>query len=132
MGAFIVPTIAWLRVAQTESTTSECGSAMKTLWLAVPLAGLFALCRYLEFAPVVYLGLATFLVGVLLFSAALGERSGHAILGWAIALMVGGLLLPMAIAPPVATIAGALSLGGFAAATVLHFTREQAAKHATR
>ena len=128
-GAFIVPVIGWLRLAKTESTAGECQSALATFWLAVPLAGLFALCRYLGLEPVVFLGLATFVIGVILFSAALGARSGLAVLGWAIALMVGGLLLPLRLAPAVAVIAGALAVGGFVAAALLFVARGQAANH---
>src|SRR5690349_1339328 len=48
-GAFIVPMIAWLRLAKTESTVGECRGALATFWLVIPLAALFGLCRYLDF-----------------------------------------------------------------------------------
>ena len=71
------------------------------------------------------------MIGTVLFSAALGKSAGLPILGWAIALMVGGLVVPLELAPAVAVLAGALAAGGFLAAVLCYFTRGQAASYAT-
>jgi hypothetical protein len=128
--AFIVPVALWLRVAQTEASDKECRGSICTLWLVFPILALFVWCRAMNLSPLVFLGLSSFLVGALLFSAALGERHWQSLIGWALALMIGGLALPLLPAPPSAMLAGMLALGGTISATLLHITQERSSSHA--
>jgi hypothetical protein len=127
--AFIPPVALWLRFARAEASDKECRGALRTLWLMVPILALFVWCRLMDLSPLVFLGLTTFLVGALLFSAAVGEPHWRSIVGWAMALMMGGLALPLP-APPLAVLAGALALGGLISAALLTFTREPSSNHA--
>jgi hypothetical protein len=122
-----VPLTAWARAgtaAHSHLSHPDFRSAMRTIWLAVPLAGLFAWSRYVELPPAQFLGLAIFVVGAILFSSAVGQKQMNSIAGWSAALMAGGLLLPIGLAPVVAVFAGTLGLGGFLSAVLAFMTRE--------
>jgi hypothetical protein len=129
---FAVPVIEWLRAGKTSESHMagrEFRSALRTVWLALPLVALFAWCRQLGLTPLEFLGLATFLIGTVLFSAAVGEQPGRSLLGWAAALMIGELLLPLEFAPVIAVFAGALALGGLISAALAYATREESTSH---
>jgi hypothetical protein len=128
-----VPVIEWLRTAsfsESHVARREFRSALGTVWLALPLVALFAWCRQVGVTPLAFLGLAIFLVGTVLFSAAVGERQGRSLLGWAVALMIGGLLLPLELAPVVPIFAGILALGGIISAALAYAVREESTNHA--
>jgi hypothetical protein len=130
---FAIPVIDWLRAAKNNNdhlASRECRSALRTAWLALPLIALFLWCRQLGLTPLEFLGLAVFLIGMVLFSAAVGEKQGLSLVGWALALMIGGLLLPLQIAPVVAVFAGALALGGLISAALAYAMREESMNHA--
>lgn len=128
-----VPVIEWLRTATTgESHMSgrEFRCALRTFWLVLPLVALFAWCRQIGLTPLEFLGLATFLIGTVLFSAGLGEQQRRSFVGWAAALMIGGLLLPMEFAPVVAVFAATLASGGIISAALVYAAREESTSHA--
>lgn len=129
-----IPVFAWLRgmkSSEAHMTKREIRGALRTTWLALPLVALFAWCRQLGLAPLVFLGLALFLIGTVLFSAAVGEMQLKSPLGWAAALMLGGLLLPLEVAPAVAVFAGTIAMGGLASAALVYATREESTSHGT-
>ena len=128
-----VPVIEWLRTGKTTEshmTGREFRTALRTVWLGMPLVALFAWCRQIGVSPLEFLGLAIFLIGTVLFSAALGERQGRSLVGWAVALMFGGLLLPLELAPVVPVFAGTLALGGIISAALVYAAREESTSHA--
>lgn len=130
---FIVPVIAWLRAGKTSDgppAGREFRSALRTVWLALPLIALFYWCRQIGLTPLGFLGLATFLIGTVLFSAAVSEKQELSLVGWAVALMIGGLLLPLEVAPVIAVFAGALALGGLISAALAYAAREESTSHA--
>ena len=132
---FAVPVVEWIRFGRTpESYTAgrEFRSALRTVWLALPLIALFAWCRQVGVTPLQFLGLATFLIGTVLFSAALGEKQLRSLVGWAAALIVGGLLLPLELAPVIPVFAGTLALGGIISAALAYVAREESMSHAAR
>lgn len=127
-----IPVFAWLRgmkIPEAHMTKREIRGALRTIWLALPLAALFAWCRQVGLSPLVFLGLALFLIGTVLFSAAVGEKQMKSPLGWAAALMLGGLLLPLQVAPVVAVFAGTIAMGGLASAALVYATREESTSH---
>ena len=130
---FALPLIEWLRTGksgESRVTCREFRSALRTAWLALPLVALFAWCQWVGLTPLEFLGLATFLIGTLLFSAALGNNQGRSLAGWAAALMVGGLLIPLELAPVIASLAGTLASGGFISAVLSYAAREKSTSHA--
>jgi hypothetical protein len=130
---FALPVVEWLRTAKTNDdrvSRREFRSALRTVWLALPLLALFSWCRQVGLTPLEFLGLATFLIGTILFSAALGDKQGFSFAGWAAALIVGGLLLPLGIAPMIAVFAGALALGGLISAGLAYATQKESTSHA--
>jgi hypothetical protein len=129
--AFILPVALWLGFARTQANNKERRGALRTLWLVLPIMALFVWCRVMDLSQLVFLGLTTFLVGALLFSAAVGERNTNSLFGWALALMIGGLVLPLQPAPPSAVLAGVLASGGMISAVLLYITRERSSNHAS-
>jgi len=129
----VIPVIQWMRLvtvsAKPIAAARDFRQSIRTVWLALPLLGLFAWSRHVGLAPLQYLGLATFLMGTALFSAAVGEKQGSSLLGWAAALMVGGLLLPLEFGPAVAVLAGAIALGGLGSAAFLYLSRGESSKY---
>jgi hypothetical protein len=131
---FGMPLIAWARLAKYDGNQSyvrDFRSAGRTLWLVLPLMALFAWCHRVGLAPVYFLGLATFFIGAILFSAAVGGKQGQSFIGWAVALMIGGLLIPMQVAPVIAVFAGAIAVGGVVSAALAYVAREESASHAS-
>jgi hypothetical protein len=96
----------------------------------LPLVALFAWCGQVGLTPLEFLGLATFLIGTVLFSATLGDKQGLSLAGWAAALIIGGLLLPLNVAPVIAVFGGALALGGLISAALAYATRKESISHA--
>jgi hypothetical protein len=127
------PVTEWLRngkMGDRHLASRDFRSALRTVWLVLPLVALFTWCRRIGLTPLEYLGLATFLIGTILFSAALGEQQRRSLVGWAAALMIGGLLLPMEVAPAIAVFAGTLTLGGIISAALVYAAREESTSHA--
>ena len=132
---FLIPIAEWLRLArrspqEAPSTTRDIRSAIRTFWLAVPLCALFFWCRHLGLLPLQFLGLAVFVIGALLFSAAMGERYEPTLLGWSVSLMAGGLALPLNFAQPVAVLAMTLASGGLLSAALAFSAGEKSSDHA--
>ncbi len=130
---FAVPVIEWLRIGKTsdgQPAGREFRRALRTAWLALPLIGLFSWCHRIGLTPLEFLGLATFLIGTVLFSAAVSEKQGLSLVGWAAALMIGGLLLPLEVAPVIAVFAGALAFGGLISAALAYAAREESTSNA--
>jgi hypothetical protein len=125
--AFLAPVAEWLRSAtsgradgyEAERVRRDVRDSIRTLWLALPILALYAWCRHVGLPPLQFLGLAAFLVGSVLFMPAIGERANRPFLGWAVALMMGGLLVPLGVAPVIAVVAGAISLGGLTSAAIV-------------
>jgi len=131
--SFALPVVEWLRVAknnQSRSYVRDFRSAGRTAWLALPLVALFAWCRIFNLNPLQFLGLATFLIGAILFSAAIGEKQVRSVIGWALTLMLGGLLLPVEVAPVIAVLAGAIAAGGVISAALAYAGRKESTSHA--
>ena len=131
--SFAFPAIEWLRTAKTNDDRldrREFRSALRTVSLALPLAALFFWCRQVGLTPLDFLGLATFLIGTVLFSAALGDKQGLSFAGWAAALMIGGLLLSLDLAPVIAVLAAALASGGLISAALAYATSKESATNA--
>jgi hypothetical protein len=131
--SFAVPVIGWLRIAPTSEdkfAVRDVRSARRTVWLALPLIGLFAWCRIIGLGPAEFLGLAIFLIGVVLFSAAVGGKQACSLIGWAVALMIGGLGLSLDGAPVIAVLAGAIAAGGVISAAIAYAAREESPSHA--
>jgi hypothetical protein len=134
--ALVVPVAAWLRLALAPVERSafarrDLRGALRTLWLAPPLAALFFWCRHAGLRPVDFLGLSTFLVGTVLLCAAAGDKSQRALWGWAVALTAGGLLLPIGVAPPAALLAAAIACGALGSAAAAYLDRRESPDHAT-
>lgn len=134
-GFFLIPVAEWFRLArrspqEAPSTTRDVRAAIRTFWLAVPLCALFFWCRHLGLLPLQFLGLAVFVIGALLFSAAIGERYQPTLLGWSASLMAGGLALPLNFAPPVAILAMTLTLGGLLSAALAFSAEKDSSDHA--
>jgi hypothetical protein len=131
--SFAVPVTAWLRLSTTRAEpfrAREFQSAARTLWLALPLLGLFAWCRQSGLAPIQFLGLAIFLIGSILFAASAGEKQGRSFIGWGLALMVGGLIIPLQVAQVVVVFALAIVAGSAISALLTLLAREEATGHA--
>ena len=123
--AFLIPTIEWVRSAKRAAQMDDAGdvwretrAATGTLWILLPIAGLFVWTQYMGLQPVQFLGLAIFVLSTLMFSAAVGNRQAAWLLGWALALMIGSLVVAARIAEPVGVIAAAVGFGGFVAAVI--------------
>jgi hypothetical protein len=131
--AFLVPVVEWLRAGtregddgrDTERAREDFRQSCRALWLAMPISALYLWCRYVGLTPFQFLGIATFLVGVVLFGPAVGDRGQRPLLPWAVTLMVGGLLVPLGIAPVIAVIAGAIALGGLISAAAVAWELRQ-------
>jgi hypothetical protein len=125
--AFLVPVVDWLRGGtdggangrDTGCTREDLRQAGRALWLALPISALYLWCRYAGMTPLQFLGIATFLVGVALFGPAIGDRGQRPLLPWAVALMAGGLLVPLGILPVIAVIGGSIGLGGLISAAIV-------------
>lgn len=130
---FALPVIEWLRAAKRSDdrvTRREFRSSLRTVWLVLPLVALFSWCRQIGLTPIEFLGLAIFLIGTILFSGALGEKQGLSLMGWAAALIIGGLLLPLGVAPVVAVFAGTLAFGGLISAAFAYAIWKESTSHA--
>ena len=133
---FAIPIAEWAQFVATHSTEDrfirrDFKSALRTFWLLVPLLSLFLWCQHFGLAPLEFLGLATFLVGVVLFSAAVGERFERSLLAWSVPLMCGGLVLPLEVVPFAAVLAAALGLGGLMSAGLAFAARKDFSNHAS-
>jgi len=129
----LVPVIAWARTGTTgESPVAgrEFRSALRTVWLAIPLVALFGWSRQVGLTATEFLSLSIFLIGAILFSAAVGEKQMNSLLGWAAALMTGALLLPLGAGHIVAVFAATLVMGGLLSALFAYANRERQASHA--
>jgi hypothetical protein len=125
---FLVPFADWLRTAASCNSHEfylrrDLRDAFRTVFLALPLVALFIWCRSVGLAPVHFLSLSVFCVGVALFSGAVGSRSEPSYICWSITLMTGGLFVSLGVASPVLVLSGALGLGGLSSALVLYFTQ---------
>jgi hypothetical protein len=121
-----VPVIEWLRVAaaspaQDRFAAKDLRNALATLWLALPLLGLFLWCRHVGLGPHVFLGLSTFLVGTVLCSSGARGRADRNLLAWSVPLMAAGLTIAAAPAAAVAIMAAAIACGGAAWAALSFF-----------
>jgi hypothetical protein len=105
--------------AEAERVRRDVRDSIRTLWLALPILAFYMWSRHVGLLPLQFLGIATFLVGSVLFMPAVGERGSRPFLGWTVALMTGGLLLPLSVAPVIAVVAGAISLGGLTSAAIV-------------
>jgi hypothetical protein len=131
-----IPVIEWARFATASAnpvaTARDFRQSVRAIWLALPLLALFVWSRHVGLPPLHYLGLAIFLLGTALFSAAVAEKQGFSFLGWAAALMAGGLLLPLEFAPAVALLSGVIALGGLISAVLLYLSREEPSSNGAR
>jgi hypothetical protein len=123
--AFLIPTGEWVRSAARAAQTDDAGdvwretrAASGTLWILLPIAGLFAWTQYMGLELVQFLGLAIFVLSTVMFAAAVGNRQETWLLGWALALMIGSLVVAARITAPVGAIAAAVGFGGFVSAVI--------------
>jgi hypothetical protein len=130
---FLVPVVEWLHAGtsggadgrDTGCTREGLRQASRALWLALPISALYLWCRYVGLTPFQFLGIATFLVGVALLGPAIGDRGQWPLLPWAVALMAGGLLVPLGIVPVIAVIGGSIGLGGLISAAIVAWDLRQ-------
>jgi hypothetical protein len=131
---FLVPFTDWLLTASNTSrkyyVNRDFRGACRTLFLGLPLAALFFWCRSVALSPAHFLSLSVFLIGMALFAGAVSGRSEASYVCWSVALMTGGLLIPLGIASPVLTLCGALGLGGLSSALVLYITHYNSRNYA--
>jgi hypothetical protein len=126
LAAFILPVADWvwqarMRRSHTAADDREWREAMMVFWYVLPLLALAAWSRVVGLDLAVMAGLMCFLLGFVLFGSAVSERRQRPLLGWAIALMTGGLAMPLRIGwlVPIlglAICAGALVSAGWIAA----------------
>jgi hypothetical protein len=131
---FLVPLTVWLFTAvrgnlQEHYVLRDRRAAFRTVFLALPLAALFFWCRSVGLSPAHFLGLSVFLVGIALFCGAVTRPDPNYVC-WSVALMTGGLLVPLGGASPVLILSGALGLGGLFSALVLSVNYYRFRNHA--
>jgi hypothetical protein len=122
---FLIPTTEWVRSARRAAQTDEAGdvwretrAAFRTLWILLPIAGLFVWTRYVGLELVQFLGLSVFVLSTVMFATAVGNRQETWLLGWALGWMIGSLVVAACIAEPVGAIAAAIGFGGFVSAVI--------------
>jgi hypothetical protein len=118
--AFAVPAANWWwqsrgRPHRTAANEREWQEAMAVGWYAAPLALLAIWSRAIGLELMTLAGLMCFMLGLVLFGPAVSERGMRPLLAWAVALMFGGLLMPLGIVPPVPVLAAAIAAGAAAA-----------------
>jgi hypothetical protein len=123
--AFLIPTIEWVQSARRAAQSGEAGDVLRetraafgALWILLPIAGLFLWTQYMGLDLAQFLGLAIFVLSTVMFAAAVSSRQETWLLGWALALMIGSLVVAARIAEPVSVIAAAFGFGGFVSAIV--------------
>jgi hypothetical protein len=134
LGLLVVPVVAWLRAAarasDDPSVWRDVQAAVRAAWLVFPLVALWFWCRAVGLTELDFLGLSTFLIGAVLFSAAMADWKNLAMVGWAIPLMAAGLLVSVYVEFVVVLLAGAIGLGGLLSATISRLARKKAQCHA--
>jgi hypothetical protein len=116
MAAFVVPVVDWARRIRRPSERAaaeeqEWRDSVAVLWYVIPLSLLAWWSPRVGLSLEATGGLMCFLMGFVLFGSAVSERNLRALLGWAIALMAGGLFGPLGIAPLLPVVAAAIALG---------------------
>ena len=122
--AFVLPVIHWMRLigpaaGRTAAAAREWREAVAVLWYVPPLALLGLWGRAVGLSPVMVAGLMWFMLGFVLFGAAVTERGLRPLLGWALSFMAGGLLLPLKLGPFIPVFAGTLAAGAVVAALLI-------------
>jgi diacylglycerol kinase len=128
LAAFIVPVVDWWwqargRANRSASDDREWREGLMVFWYVLPLGVLAWWSRAVGLELVTMAGLMCFMLGFVLFGSAVSARGARPLLGWALAFMIGGLLIPMrmdAIVPilGLAICAGALTSAGWIAVDV--------------
>jgi hypothetical protein len=116
LAAFAIPVAIWLgqvrpRPDRKNADEQEVREALRVLWFALPLAAFGVWSRVVGLDPIATAGVIWFMLGLVLFSSAVGERRMRPLLGWAIASMAGGLALPLAVAWSIAVLGLAIAIG---------------------
>ena len=104
---------------RTAAAAREWREAVAVLWYVPPLALLGLWGRAVGLSPVMVAGLMWFMLGFVLFGAAVTERGLRPLLGWALSFMAGGLLLPLKLGPFIPVFAGTLAAGAVVAALLI-------------
>jgi hypothetical protein len=121
MAAFIVPLVDWWLQARGRPSGSaaddrEWRETLAVLWYALPLTVLAVWSRAVGLELVTMAGLMVFMLGFVLFGSAVSERPVRPLLGWAVAFMLGGLLLPLRTGWIVPIVGLAVSVGALGSA----------------
>jgi hypothetical protein len=129
--AFLVPVADWwwqarARPQRTAAAEREWQDTLATLWFVLPLLALALWSRAVGLDLITMAGLIWFMLGLVLFGPAVGERGMRPLLAWSLAFMVGGLLVPLGVAPIVPIVGAAIGAGALAAAAWIAATLRRA------
>jgi hypothetical protein len=122
--SILVP-VAYLIVLRFKQRASVGGSPLArrefvdgvgVLALAIPIVIYTLWAQYLGITPLLVLATVMFFVGVMMVG---GAAQPSVLLCWGLAIMAGGLLIPLKLVSPVAAIALALIAGGSISALIV-------------
>lgn len=131
--AFVVPVADWWwqargRPTRTAADDREWRATLAVLWYALPLVVLGWWSRAIfDVDLVTTAGLMWFMLGFVLFGSAVSERRVRPLLGWAIAFMMGGLLIPVYLGAIVPVLGLAICVGALVSAAWIAADRRRAA-----
>jgi len=131
LAAFAVPAVDWLMACKRSESVPpgadadwrEWRKALPVFLLVLPLVSLHVWCRAVGLPPAQFLGLSTFAIGFVLFSSAVARRSQLPLVGWAVGLLAGGLLLPLDPARAVLVLSACVGAGALLSAGIASFVR---------
>ena len=121
MAAFAIPVIDWWwqargRADRTAADDREWQEALAVFWYTGPLLLLGLWSRAVGLDLITTVGLMWFMLGFVLFGPAVSEHGMRPLLPWALSFMIGGLLVPLRVAPVLAIVGAAISAGAVVSA----------------
>ena len=128
---FAIPVALWWwqargRPQRTAVDMQEWREAMRVFWYVLPIVVFMLWSRAAGLSQIAAAGIIWFMLGLVLFGSAVGERRMRPLLGWAIASMAGGLAMPLAIDWSIPVLGLAIAIGAVISGVSIALTLRRA------